>query len=242
MERHGIVCHAFTCVNVCKFNWIGVLTNSADWVHTGLGNYSRKVSKLQTFLLSIHNFTLLLLSIIYLLRDETKRRDDIWISPASQSKFSEFILFRYFASLRAVDQKHLESFEMWCWRRMEKISWTDHVRNKDILHRVKEQRNILHEIRKRKANWIGHSMRRNCLLQRVTEGKIQGGIEVTGRLGTRRRKLLDDLQERRGYSHLKEEALDRTMWRARFGRGFGPVVRQNTNWTNDFASITRKCQ
>ena len=80
---------------------------------------------------------------------------------------------------------------------MEKISWTDHVRNKDILHRVKEQRNILHEIRKRKANWIGHSMRRNCLLQRVTEGKIQGRIEVTGRQGRRRRKLLDDLKERR---------------------------------------------
>ena len=78
---------------------------------------------------------------------------------------------------------------------MEKISWTDHVRNKDILHRVKEQRNILHEIRKRKANWIGHSMRRNCLLQRVTEGKIQGGIEVTGRQGRRRKKLLDDLKK-----------------------------------------------
>ena len=77
--------------------------------------------------------------------------------------------------LRAVDQKHLESFEMWCWRRMEKISWTDHVRNEDLLLRVKEQRNILHEIRKRKANWIGHILRRNCLLQRVTEGKIQGG-------------------------------------------------------------------
>jgi hypothetical protein len=42
------------------------------------------------------------------------------------------------------------------------------------------------------------------------------------------RKLLDDLKERRGYSHLKEEALDRTMWRARFGRGFGPVIRQTT--------------
>ena len=52
------------------------------------------------------------------------------------------------------------------------------------------------------------------------------GIEVTGRQGRRRRKLLDDFKERRGYSHLKEEALDRTMWRARFGRGFGPVVRQ----------------
>ena len=99
-------------------------------------------------------------------------------------------------TLRAVDQKHLESFEMWCWRRMEKTSWTDHVRNEDVLLRVKEQRNILHEIRKRKANWIGHILRRNCLLQRVIEGKIQGGIEVTGRQGKRRRKLLDDLKER----------------------------------------------
>jgi len=76
---------------------------------------------------------------------------------------------------RAVDQKHLESSEMWCWRRMEKIIWTDHVRNEDVLLRVKEERNILHEIRKRKANWIGHILHRNCLLQRVIEGKIKGG-------------------------------------------------------------------
>ena len=62
----------------------------------------------------------------------------------------------------------------------------------------------------------------------VTEGKIQGGIEVTGRQGRRRTKLLDDLKERRGYSHLKEEALDHTMCRAGFGRGFGPVVRLTT--------------
>jgi hypothetical protein len=54
--------------------------------------------------------------------------------------------------LRAVDQKHLESFEMWCLRRMEKTSWNDHVRNEDVLLRVKEQRNILHETRKWKAN------------------------------------------------------------------------------------------
>ena len=98
--------------------------------------------------------------------------------------------------------------------------------------RVEEQRNILHEISKRKANWMGHILRRNCLLQRVTEGKIKGGIQVTGRRGRRRRKLLDDLKERRWYSHLKEEALDRTMWRNRFGGGFGPVVRQNTEWIN----------
>ena len=116
-------------------------------------------------------------------------------------------------TLRAVVQKYLESFEVWCWRRMEKIPWTDHVRNEEVLLRVNEQRNVLHEIRKRKANWIGHILRRNCLLKQVIEGKIQGDMEVARRRGRRRKKLLDDLQNRRGYSHLKEEALDRNMWR-----------------------------
>jgi len=104
------------------------------------------------------------------------------------------------------------------------------VRNEDVLLRVKEQRNILHEIRKRKANWIGQILCRNCLLQQVIEGKTKGGIEVTGRWERRRRKLLDDFKERREYCHLKEEALDRTTWRARLGRGIGPVVRQTTKW------------
>ena len=107
---------------------------------------------------------------------------------------------------------------------MEKISWTDHARNEHVLLRVNEKRSILHEIRKRKANWIGHILRRNCLLKQIIEGKIKGEMEVT----RRRKKLLDDLKDRRGYSHLKEEALDRTMWRNRFRGGFGPVVRQNT--------------
>jgi hypothetical protein len=89
--------------------------------------------------------------------------------------------------------------------------------------------NILRGIIKRKANWIGHILRRNCLLRQLTEGKIKGVIEVTARRGRRCRKLLDSLKERRGYSYLKEEALDRTVWRARFGRGFVPVVRQTTN-------------
>ena len=125
-------------------------------------------------------------------------------------------------------QKYLESFEMWCWRRMEKIGWTDHVRNEEVLIRVNEQRNILHEIRKRKANWIGHILCRNCLLKQVMEGKIKGEMEVARRRGRRSKKLLDDPKDRRGYSYLKEEALDRTMWRHRFGGGFGPVVRQIT--------------
>jgi len=111
---------------------------------------------------------------------------------------------------------------------MEKISWTDHVRNEEVLLRVNEQRNILHEIRKWKANWIGHIVRRNCLLKQVIEGKIKGEMEVEIRRGRRRKELLDDLKDRRGYSHLKEGALDRTMWRHHFGGGFGPVIRQNT--------------
>jgi len=123
-------------------------------------------------------------------------------------------------ALRAADQKYLESFETWCWRRMEKISWTDHVRNEDVLLRVNEQRDILHEIRKQKANWIGHILRRNWLLKQAIEGKIKGEMEVTRRQGRRRKKLLDDLKDKRGYSHLKEEALDRTMWRNCFRGGF----------------------
>jgi hypothetical protein len=81
------------------------------------------------------------------------------------------------------------------------------VRNEEVLLRVKEQRNIIHEISKRKANYIGHILLRNFLLQRVIEGKIKGGIEVTGRRGRRRRKLLDDLKEMRRYTYLKEEAV-----------------------------------
>jgi len=118
----------------------------------------------------------------------------------------------------------VESYEMWCWRRMEKISWTDHVRNEDVLLRVKEQRNILHEIRKRKANWIGHILRRNCLPQQVIEGKIQVGIEVTGRQGRRRRKLLDDLKVKdriisfeggSSGSHYVESSLWKRLWTCR---------------------------
>ena len=89
----------------------------------------------------------------------------------------------YLVLCTLTDQKRLESFEMWCWRRMEKISWTDRVRNEEVLLRVNEQRNFLHEVRKRKANWIGHILRRNCLLQQVIEGKIKGQIEVTRRRG-----------------------------------------------------------
>jgi hypothetical protein len=111
---------------------------------------------------------------------------------------------------------------------MEKISWTDRERNEEVLHRVKEERNILHTIKRRKANWSGHILRRNCLLKHVIEGKLEGRIEVAERRGRRSKQLLDDIKETRGYWKLKEEVLDRTVWKTRFGRGYGPVVRQTT--------------
>jgi hypothetical protein len=104
-------------------------------------------------------------------------------------------------TLRKADQIYLESFKMWCWRRLERISWTGRLRNKDVLlHRVKKKRNILQTIKKENANWIGHIWRRDCL-----EGS-------------------------REYWKSKEEVLDRTIWRTRFGRCREPVVRQITEW------------
>jgi hypothetical protein len=101
------------------------------------------------------------------------------------------------------------------------------LKTKVILQYLKEERNILHTIKRRKANRIGHILRRNCLLKHVIEGKLEGRIEMTGR-GRRRKQLLDDLKEKKRYWKLKEAALDRTLWRTRFGRGYGPVVRQTT--------------
>ena len=71
------------------------------------------------------------------------------------------------------------------------------MRNEEVLLQVNEQRNIIHAIRKRKANWIGHILRGNCLIKQLIEGKIKGEIEETRRQGRRRKKLLDDLKDRR---------------------------------------------
>jgi hypothetical protein len=104
---------------------------------------------------------------------------------------------------------------------MEKISWMDRVNNEAVLHGVNEERDILHTVRQRKANWIGHISHRNCHLKHFNEGKISG----TRRQGRRRKHLLDHLKEARRYWKLKEEAQDRTIWRTQFGRGYGPVAR-----------------
>ena len=108
---------------------------------------------------------------------------------------------------------------------MEKSSWTDGVRIEKGLKRVKEDKNALQTIKTRKAHWIGHILRRNCLLKQVTERNIEGWIEVTERRERRCTQLLSDLKEKTGYCKLKEEAVYRTVLKGHFGRDCGPVVR-----------------
>jgi hypothetical protein len=106
------------------------------------------------------------------------------------------------------------------------ISWTERVRN-EVFHRVKEGRSIIHTAKRKKANWIGHILRRNCLLRHVIEGKLEGRIKVTGRRGRRRKQLLDDLEERREHQcKLEEDSLACTLWRNCFGGRYGHVLRQ----------------
>jgi hypothetical protein len=90
---------------------------------------------------------------------------------------------------------------------MEKIIWTDRVRNEEVLQGAKEERKILHTVKRRKANWIGHILRRNCLLKHVIEGTIKTGVEIVRRRGRRRKQLLHDPKETRVYWKIKEEAL-----------------------------------
>jgi len=65
---------------------------------------------------------------------------------------------------------------MWCWVTIEKIRWTDRVRNEEVLLTVKDETNILHTKHRRKDNWIGHNLRRNYILKHVTKGKIKGTV------------------------------------------------------------------
>ena len=114
-------------------------------------------------------------------------------------------------TLRKVDQIYLESFEIWCWRRMEEIIWTDRVRHEEVLNRVKKKGNILHTIKGRKTNWFGYILRRNCFLTHVIEGRIEGRIDVTRKRGKICKQILNDLKKTRGYWKLKGDALDRVL-------------------------------
>jgi hypothetical protein len=127
-------------------------------------------------------------------------------------------------TLRKVNQKYLGSFDMFWNLILEKAGEVQ------LDHSCEKWRSIAnsqggkehHTYNKRRE---GHILRRNCLLKHVIEGKIERQED-----GRRRKQLLDDLKVRRGYWKLKEEALDRSLWRTRFGRGYGHIARQTTWW------------
>jgi len=125
-------------------------------------------------------------------------------------------------TLKKDDIKRLESCEMWIWRKIEKISWREHVRNEEVLRRVGEERSLITTIWKRKARWIGHIMRSEGMLRTVLEGRAEG---KRGR-GRRRLTMLDDILRGRDYQIVKKLALDRERWRAAVHAG--PAQGQNT--------------
>jgi hypothetical protein len=112
-------------------------------------------------------------------------------------------------TLTKLERKYLESFEIWCWRRMEKTKRSEKVTNEQVLVHIGEKRTLLNNILCRKANWIGHILRINCLLHDAIEGQMTE-VKVVGR---KRTQLLDTLRNKRRYLELKEEAEDRKRWR-----------------------------
>jgi hypothetical protein len=125
-------------------------------------------------------------------------------------------------TLKRDDIKKLESCEMWFWRRMERISWRDHVRNEEVLRRVGENRNMIVTIWKKKARWIGHTIRSEGMLRTVMEGRAEG---KRGR-GRRRLTLMDDIKDTKKYHVIKQIALDRGTWRQAVHSG--PALGQTT--------------
>jgi len=101
---------------------------------------------------------------------------------------------------------------------MNNIGWTDRVKYKDVYHRETEERNILHTIKQRTTNRIGHILRRNCLLKHVIEDR-------TRRRERMRKQLQNDLTENKRHWNLKQKAPDRTVCRTRLGGGYVPVAR-----------------
>ncbi|KAJ4449015.1 hypothetical protein ANN_00409 [Periplaneta americana] len=108
-------------------------------------------------------------------------------------------------TLRRSEEKRIEAFEMWIWRIMERVKWTDRIRNEVVLERVGEGRMKLKHIRKRKMNWLSHWLRRNCLLKDVLEGMVNGR-----RVRDRRRyQMIDDIKIYESHGETKRKAENR---------------------------------
>ena len=112
-------------------------------------------------------------------------------------------------TLRKEEIRRLEAFEMWCWRRMEKISYTEKKSNEEVLLLVEEERNLVETIVKRKKGWIGHVLRGESMMRDVMEGKMEGK-RVRGR---KRIGMLNELLDGGTYADMKKRARDRRGWR-----------------------------
>ena len=111
-------------------------------------------------------------------------------------------------TLRQEDRRRLDAFEMWLWRRMEKISWTEKMTNEAVLKIVGEKQRMVEVIIQRKKNWIGHVVRGDGLLREVIEGKMDGKRSR----GRPRIGMLDELKEG-SYQQMKRRADNRSEWR-----------------------------
>ena len=111
-------------------------------------------------------------------------------------------------TVRKEEKRRLEAFEMWLWRRMARVSWTDRKTNEEVLRMVEQSRKLWETILERKKNWIGHVLRGNGLMLEVMEARMEG---KRGR-GRPRRGMLEDLLEE-SYEGLKRKAQDRELWK-----------------------------
>lgn len=112
-------------------------------------------------------------------------------------------------TMRKSDIQRIEAFEMWCWRKMLKIKYTDHITNEEVLLTAGESRNMMTRIRKQQQKWIGHNLRHDeNLLTTVLEGKMKGKPARGRRCG-----FLDYLKQGKSYYEIKRCAKNRNEWK-----------------------------
>src|SRR6218665_935966 len=108
---------------------------------------------------------------------------------------------------RKEDIRRVEVFEMWVWRKMEKISWRDMKTNEEVLQMVQEERSLIDVIWRRKKNWIGHILRGESLLREVIEGRM------IGKRGRKQLGMLNEFLKESSCAELKRKAENRKEWR-----------------------------
>jgi len=114
-------------------------------------------------------------------------------------------------TLHKTDVDRLQAFEMWVWRRMLKIRWTEKKTNDEVLEMVQEERSMVKRIQQQQHNWLGHILRGDSLLKIALEGRMEGHRQR----GRQRKKLIDwlmDNDKKIGYKEVKAQAEDRTKW------------------------------